>query len=103
MEPYINTPQLEAPGIPGLKLRPFHGEADFSNIASVINASFAADRKRERISVDELVNMYTNPIHWNPKQDTLLAEVDERLAGCEPVARGLGRLPNSRRRDQCHP
>jgi mycothiol synthase len=71
----------EAPVIPGLVFRHF-GEADLSSISAVINASLAADRNSERITVEELANIYAHPVHWDPQQDTLLVEVERTLVGC---------------------
>jgi GNAT superfamily N-acetyltransferase len=71
----------EAPAIPGLVFRHFRGEADLSNIAAVVNASFAADKLSERITVEGLANIYAHPVHWDPQQDALLAEVNGTLVG----------------------
>ncbi len=71
----------EAPVIPGLVFRHFRGEADWPNIAAVINASLAADRNSERITTEGLANIYAHPVHWDPQQDTLLVEVDGTLIG----------------------
>ena len=71
----------EAPAIPGLVFRHFRGEADLPDIAAVINASLTTDGSSERITVERLVNIYAHPVHWNPQQDTLLAEVDGTLIG----------------------
>ena len=71
----------EAPVIPGLVFRHFRGEADWPNIAAVMNASLAADGNGERITTEGLANIYTHPVHWDPQQDTLLVEVDGTLIG----------------------
>jgi len=71
----------KAPTIPGLVFRHFRGEKDFLNIAVVINASLIADGSNERITVEELINIYAHPAHWDPQQDTLLVEVDGTLIG----------------------
>lgn len=72
----------EAPEIPGLVFRHFDGEADLPNIASVINASLAADGSSERITAEGLANIYTHPVHWDPQRDVLLVEVNRMLIGC---------------------
>jgi len=71
----------EAPTIPGLVFRHFRGEEDFLNIAAVINASLTADGSNERITAEELINIYAHPAHWDPQQDILLVEVDGKLIG----------------------
>ncbi|MBU0491588.1 MAG: GNAT family N-acetyltransferase [Chloroflexi bacterium] len=71
----------EAPAIPGLVWRRFRGAADWPDIATVINASMAADRNSERITTAGLANIYAHPVHWDPQQDTLLVTVDGLLVG----------------------
>jgi mycothiol synthase len=75
----FNTLPPETPAIPGLVFRHLRGKADLPGIAAVINASYAADRNGERITAEGLANIFAHPIHWNPQQDTLLAEVDGTL------------------------
>lgn len=72
----------EAPAIPGLHFRRFGGKADLPDIASVINASLAADGSSDRITAGGLANIYAHPVHWDPQQDTLLAEINGVLIGC---------------------
>ena len=71
----------ETPVIPGLVFCRFRGEADLPKIAAVINASFSADKNSERIMVEGLGNIYAHPVHWDPQQDSLLVEVNEKLIG----------------------
>jgi mycothiol synthase len=71
----------EAPTISGLVFRHFRGEEDFFNIAAVINASLTADGSKERITAEELINLYAHPAHWDPQQDIILVEVDGKLIG----------------------
>ncbi len=72
----------EAPLIPGLTFRHFRGAEDLPNIAAVINASLTADGSKERITAEELANLYVHPAHWDPQQDVLLVEVAGELVGC---------------------
>jgi GNAT superfamily N-acetyltransferase len=71
----------EIPEISGLVFRRFRGEADLLKIAAVINASLAADKNSERITVEGLSHIFTYPIHWDPQQDTLLVDVNDILIG----------------------
>ena len=71
----------EAPAIPGLVFRHFHGQVDLPSVVDVINASFAADGNSERITVEGLANIFTHPVHWDPQQDTLLVEVGRTQVG----------------------
>ena len=61
--------------------RHFRSEADLPGIATVVNRSVAADRNRERITAEELANIYAHPINWDPLQDTLLVEIEGTLIG----------------------
>jgi len=69
----------EAPAIPGLVFRHFHSEVDLLSIVDVINASFATDRNRERITAEGLANIYAHPVNWDPQQDSLLVEAGRTL------------------------
>ena len=71
----------EAPLIPGLVFRHFRGEEDFPNIAAVINASLTADGSKERVTAEELINIYAHPAHWDAQHDILLVEGDGQLIG----------------------
>ena len=64
----------EAPLIPGLVFRHFGGEEDFLNIAAVINASLTADGSKERITAEELINIYAHPAQWDAQKDIVLVE-----------------------------
>jgi mycothiol synthase len=71
----------EAPAIPGLVFRHFHSEVDLLSIVDVINASFATDRNRERITAEGLASIYAHPVNWDPQQDSLLVEAGRTLIG----------------------
>jgi mycothiol synthase len=71
----------EAPAIPGLTFRRFHGSTDLAGIAAVMNASLAADRNGERNTAEGLANSFAHPVNWDPQQDTLLVEVNGTLIG----------------------
>jgi len=64
----------EAPAIPGLVFRRFHGEEDFRAIAAVMTASNTADGTGEWITTEEMTNRYAHPVNWDPHEDTLLVE-----------------------------
>jgi mycothiol synthase len=81
MDNSLHFPPPEVPAIPGLVFRHFRGEEDFPDIAAVINASLTADGSKERITAEELINIYAHPAHWDPQQDILLVEVDGKLIG----------------------
>jgi len=71
----------KGPAIPGVVFRHFRGKEDFPSIATIINASLTADESKERITVEELINIYAHPAHWDPKHDILIVEVDGKVIG----------------------
>ena len=71
----------KAPAISGLAFRHYRGATDLAKIAAVMNASLAADRNRERITVEGLAMIYACPNHRDPQQDTLFVEVGGTLIG----------------------
>jgi len=71
----------DAPAIPGLLFRHYRGPADLPIIATVVNASLAADKMSKRTTAQELANIVAHPVHWDPLQDALLAEVHGALIG----------------------
>jgi mycothiol synthase len=66
---------------PEMVFRHSYTNEDLPRIAEVINSSNTADRSHERITTDELANIYLHPIHWDPQQDMLLVEIGEKLIG----------------------
>jgi GNAT superfamily N-acetyltransferase len=46
-----------------------------------MNASLAADGNGERVTPDELANLYAHPLHWDPQEDTLIAAVAQSMIG----------------------
>jgi mycothiol synthase len=64
-----------------LIFRSLRSAADLPGIVAVMNASRAADRSTERITVEGLANIYAHPINWDPQQDTLLVQADGALIG----------------------
>jgi mycothiol synthase len=71
----------DASAIPGLAFRHYRGAADLPIIATVVNASLAADKMSKRTTAEELANSYAHTFHWDPQQDALLAEVNGTLIG----------------------
>ncbi len=65
-----------APAIPGLVFRHFRGEADYANIAAIINGSNLAYHIDQRMTVEAITNNYAHLEHCNPETDMLFAEVD---------------------------
>lgn len=66
---------------PGLRLRPFAGDADFPLMAEVANASFAADGIASVRRVEDLRRDYAGMTRWDPARDIRMAEIDGQLVG----------------------
>lgn len=79
------TAEAAAPGerrgpVPGLRLRPYGGEADIAAIARIENAGAAADDLPERMDEASIRVRYAHPSeHFQPERDVTLAEVDGRI------------------------
>lgn len=69
------------PGVPGLRLRAFAGDADFAAMAEVANASFAADAMAIVRRPDELRRDYATFVRCDPARDVVMAEVEGGLVG----------------------
>jgi GNAT superfamily N-acetyltransferase len=64
-----------APDIPGLRFRPFGGEADYAAMAAVQARAHQADGIDAITTAAEWRNTYENLVHCDPGTDTLFAEV----------------------------
>lgn len=70
-------------GSPGLRLRPYGGDADVPEIARVMNAASAADGVEEVWSVDGLRAWLAHPSeHFDPARDVVIAELEGRVVAC---------------------
>ncbi len=63
----------------GIVLRPYSGAADLPAIAEVLNTSMAADGIDVVRNTDEVRNFLEHSPHFDPGQDTFLAEADGKL------------------------
>lgn len=70
-----------APAVPGLVLRHFHGPADYAGIAAAGNASRSADGLDYVASPDEVANFYEHLTDFDPLRDMLIAEGDGEVVG----------------------
>ena len=73
------------PPLPGLSVRGFIGASDIPKIVRVMNESWAADLSDLVITSDELIESYSHPQNFDPKNDLLLVEVDRDLIGVGSV------------------
>jgi mycothiol synthase len=68
--------------IPGLRLRPYAGEADIPDIVRIKNAEAEADGLHYRTNVEETRSVLGNPsASFQPARDITIAEVDGRVVG----------------------
>jgi ribosomal protein S18 acetylase RimI-like enzyme len=67
--------------IPGLTLRGFRGEADYSRILAVIHGCAAEDGLERAEKLEDIVNTYAHLHHCDPYSDMLFAEVDGEVVG----------------------
>jgi len=75
----------DPPPLPGLSVRGFNGASDIPKIVRVMNESWAADLSDLVITSDELIESYSHPQNFDPKNDILLVEVDRDLIGVGSV------------------
>ena len=71
----------DAPSIAGLTFRMFRDESDYAPIATLMNASSAADSVDDFVTVDWAKNYLAHTADFDPRRDIVLAEI----AG-EPIA-----------------
>jgi mycothiol synthase len=68
--------------VPGLRLRPYAGEADLPEIVRIINAEAAADGLHHRTTVEEMASLFAHPSEaFQPSRDVTIAELDGRIVG----------------------
>ena len=73
---------VERTAVPGVRFRPFQGEADFPTMAEVVNASEAADLIEETTTAEQIANEYAHaPEGSDSYQDVLLVEINGRMVG----------------------
>jgi len=72
-------------GIPGLTFRPARGEEDYAAIASVINRSNEADGLDYTVTAEQIANRFAHRTDFDPRRDTMLAEVGGRVIACGQV------------------
>ncbi len=70
-----------APEIPGLVFRRFHGEADYPHMAAIIGASNSADQLKRSMKVEDVANNYRHLENCDPQKDMLFAEVNAQVVG----------------------
>jgi mycothiol synthase len=66
----------EAPAIPGLAFRRFHGEVDYLLMVAILDACNEADRLEYVNTVDEVASVFAHLTNCDPYRDMLFAEVN---------------------------
>ena len=77
-----NTQEIyiaNAPEIPGLRFRGFHGEADFPAMAAIITAANKADQDDESVSVEEIAANYKHMQRSDTARDMVFIEIGGKL------------------------
>lgn len=71
-----------APGVPGLTIRRYRGQADIPDLVRVTNAALEADGIRERRAEEEVAAdlRYASP-SFDPANDLIVAELDGTVVG----------------------
>ena len=78
----MSSAEPAAPAIPGLRIRPYAGEADLPDIVRVANSENAADQVDYRSTVDEQRAWNSHPSEqFDAARDVVIAEVDGRVVG----------------------
>jgi len=70
-----------APVIHGLSFRPFMGQSDYAQIASVLMASEAADQTKREVSAEFIASAYQHMNNCDPSHDMIMAEVAGVMVG----------------------
>jgi mycothiol synthase len=71
-----------ATSVPGLRLRPFAGEADLPEMVRITNAEAEADGLHHRMTVTEMAVMFSHPSDaFDAARDVTIAELDGRMVG----------------------
>ena len=73
--------RAEPPDLPGLVLRGFAGDEDFTPMAAVLNAACAADGVERVETAEQMVRHYTRLDNCDPATDVIIAELDGKVIG----------------------
>jgi len=87
-----DTDRVELPGapaIPGLRFRRFRGDADFASLAELITTANMADGIEELPDEPTLRSEFEHRADFDPRMDTIFAEVEDRLVGYGDVSRSV--------------
>jgi len=83
------TAGLQLPPIPGITARPFRDASDYGPLADLMTTANLADGIEEVPDEAVLRAEYEHHADFDPKADTLFAEVDGRLVGYGEVSRSV--------------
>jgi mycothiol synthase len=71
----------DAPAIPCLAFRPFHGESDYAHIIELINTCNTADGVEDHATIEWAANYFTHLADFDPRRDILFAVLGHRPVG----------------------
>ncbi|HVM24422.1 MAG TPA: GNAT family N-acetyltransferase [Candidatus Limnocylindrales bacterium] len=75
----IDTIEMEAPAVPGLRFRRYRGEDDLPAMLEVYTAAQEADGLEEVTTLEQLRLNYANLVNCDPSRDITIAEVEGRV------------------------
>lgn len=85
----LKTGQLQLPPIPGLSARPFRDASDYGPLVELMATANVADGIDEIPDEAILRAEYEQHADFDPRTDTILAEVDGRLVGYGEASRSV--------------
>ena len=71
----------DAPALPGLTFRRFHGESDFPKMITVIDGCKAVDKMERALSAEDIARFYAHLTNCDPRQDMLFVDMGGRVVG----------------------
>jgi GNAT superfamily N-acetyltransferase len=71
----------DAPDVPGLVFRRFHGESDYPGLATAGTAGREADGSEWVVSVEDVAREFAHLVNSDPSRDMIIAEMDSEIAG----------------------
>ena len=81
----IDTIDLAAPAVPGLRFRHYRGEEDLAAMLAVWSAARDADGIDEVQTLEQMRLNYANLVNCDPHRDITLVEVDGELVAYSRV------------------
>ena len=75
-----------APEIPGLNFRGFHGDSDFPIMANIIQSCKHEDQEERTETAEEIAKSYKHLVNCDPYEDMLFFQIDDKPIGYSRVS-----------------